>query len=114
MGLEHVEYNLKTVSGHDLHLKGAFEKVKAKWIIDAKIDEGFEDEDCSEDASIEISAVREDNKHGIASYGWPDCDNKIILFEESYDVGGMPDKKVLDQYKRFAQKFCDILNEERF
>lgn len=88
--------------------------MKAKWIVDAKIDEGFDDGESEEDASIEISAVREDNKHGIASYGWPDCDNKIILFEEVYSPLKLPDDKVLNQYKRFAQSFCDILNKEGF
>ncbi len=88
--------------------------MKDKWIVDAKIDEGYEDEDSESSAGIEISAVKESNELGIKSCGWADPDNKIILFDETYEPRELPDKGTLDQYKRITEKFCEILNEEGF
>ena len=85
--------------------------MKDKWIVEAKIDGGFNDGKFHEDTIIEISALRESNEHGKESYGWGNCDSKIILFKESYDPGELPDKKTLDQ---LTQKLCEILNEEGF
>ncbi len=41
-----------------------------KWIVNVKGGAGK--------GSFEISVVREDNEHGIASYGWFD-DNKLLI-----------------------------------
>ncbi len=41
-----------------------------KWIVNVKGGPGK--------PSFEISVVREDNEHGIASYGWFD-DNKLLI-----------------------------------
>ena len=87
---------------------------KAKWVVDAKIEEGYEDEDFCDEAGIEISAVREDNELGIESCGWSDPDNKIILFDETYEPSELPNKETLDRYKSITQKLCDILNEDGF
>lgn len=86
--------------------------MKDKWIVDAKIDEGYEDSESESLASIEISAVRENYGLGIESCGWGDCDNKIILFDETYEPGELPDEGTLDRYKRITEKLCKILNEE--
>ena len=88
--------------------------MKDKWIVEAKIEEGYEDdEDGVYPGCIEISAVRESNKHGIKSYGWEDNEDKIIIFEGEYE-DDFPDEKTLNQYKHLTKKFCDILNEEGF
>ena len=87
------------------------------WIVDVKIEKGYEDNEGGVYLDpIEISAVRENNKLGIESYGWRDNDNKIILFEGDCEPeeGDFPDEKTLDQYKQITKKFCEILNEEEF
>lgn len=91
----------------------------AKWQVESKYTtkeeyykffreqgENPEDYDIDDFNEVEISVVREDNKHGIASYGWPDQD-KIILFDN-----GDYSKKDIEWCEQVARTVCDALNEK--
>lgn len=57
---------------------------------------------------IEISVVRESDKHGQKSYGWGG-NSKIILFDSpAYDVTQID----MDWYEKVAAVFCKTLNRE--
>ena len=45
------------------------------WIVDIKGSPGK----AGENATWEISVVRDDNTHGINSYGWEDGDSKLLV-----------------------------------
>lgn len=68
--------------------------------------ENPEDYDIDEFNEVEISVVREDNEHGIKSYGWPDLD-KIILFDS-----GDYSEKDIEWCERVAKAVCNTLNKE--
>lgn len=90
---------------------------RAKWVVNSKYTtrkemeemckkmgddpENFDIEDFQE---LEISVVREDNKHGIKSYSWAD-ENKLVLFD-NLDVG----KKELKWMEEIAATIAEALN----
>lgn len=93
---------------------------KAKWKVEAKYetkeelytlykDSGEDPEfyDIEDFNEVEISVVREDNKHGIESYGWGGLD-KIILFDDS----DYYDKKEIEWCKQVAEAICEALNKK--
>jgi len=95
---------------------------KAKWIVDSKFTTKKEYEEFYKKSGkdpgdyhiddfneIEISVVRESDKHGQKSYGWRG-DNKIILFDSpAYDVT----QKDMDWYQKVAETICNALNHEK-
>jgi hypothetical protein len=93
---------------------------KAKWKVEAKYEtkeelykfykeKGADPEYCDigDFNNVEISVVREDNKHGIKSYGWGDLD-KIVLFDRSDDYT----KKDIEWCKQVAETICEVLNRK--
>lgn len=56
---------------------------------------------------IEISVVREDNKHGLESGGWEDK-NKIVLFSDPEERS----KEDMEWYKNVAEVVCEALNQK--
>ena len=94
---------------------------KAKWIVDVKVDDPKEyvkpenfvayKEDYGYDVSLEISVVREDNKHGIKSCGWGG-ENKIILCDTQLDGEEEDVKGTIKLWKERAQAIADALNEK--
>jgi len=60
------------------------------------------------DISIEISVVREDNKHGLESWGWGDS-HKIILFDGGAEIECVAD---IEWMKKVAKTIADALNKE--
>lgn len=95
---------------------------KTKWIVQSwfttreecekyckEKDNDPDDWDIEDFQEIEISVVREDNKHGQESYGWEDMD-KIVLFDEfDHEVT----QKDMDWYQKVAKVMCDALNREK-
>jgi len=73
--------------------------------FDAITDAGIENEEY--EISVEISAIREDNKHGHRSWGWGDSD-KIILFDGGADIES---KANIDWMLKVAQTTVDALNK---
>ena len=94
---------------------------KSKWIVDAKMEtreelekfyreegEDPEDLDIEDFNSVEISVVREDNKHGIESYGGPSGD-KIILFKnDDYDIEDIKWRKEVAEVIRKALNGAEL------
>jgi hypothetical protein len=72
--------------------------MKSKWIVNAKFDNIDYDHEVKKDGKwvpverkgyvfgVEISVVRESNKHGIESYGWAEEDKIILISEEELKV----------------------------
>ena len=94
---------------------------KAKWIvhIDTSLlsdEEIIEYEEGMVDGInlYEISAIKENNKHGLSSWGWGDADDKIILFSNDYnhltseDI--VPEERI-EWAKKVTQGLCDLLNK---
>jgi len=97
-------------------------KKRAKWIVNSKVvtrkeyeklyKEGGEDPkdyDIEDFQDIEISVVRENDKHGQESYGWGG-DDKIILFN---DPGHAVTQEDMDWYQKVAEAVCKALNHEK-
>ena len=93
---------------------------KAKWKVEAKYKtkeelykfykkEGEDPEfyDIVDFNDVEISVIRENNKHGIRSYGWNDLD-KIILFKDNIEYT----KKEIKWCKQVAETICEALNRK--
>jgi len=90
---------------------------KAKWKVEAKYTtreeyceldcEDPEDYDIEDFNEVEISVIRENNVHGMKSYGDGGLD-KIILFD---DDGGYT-KENIEWCKKVAETICEILNEK--
>lgn len=57
-------------------------------------------------SDVEISVLRENNKHGVISYGWDDKD-KIILFGNEEECT----KEEMKWWKQVAKVFCNALNK---
>lgn len=64
-----------------------------------------EDYDIHDYNEIEISVLREDNKHGIESYGW-DGEDKMIVYENEEGT----DKKTRDEFIKRAHIICAAFN----
>ena len=63
---------------------------------------------------VEVAVVREDNKFGFESAGWP-CEDKIILFGTSAGLEYDNDKEadeVMDWWTLVANVVADALNKE--
>jgi len=73
--------------------------------FDTITDAGIKNEEY--EISVEISAIRKDNKHGHRSWGWGDSD-KIILFDGGADIGSKAD---IDWMLKVAQTTVDALNK---
>lgn len=61
--------------------------------------------------SFEIAVVRDDNYHGIASYGWFDQDKLLI----SHNGGPCPwpvTQQVWDELMKVAERIAASLNDE--
>lgn len=59
------------------------------------------------EVETEIAVVRENNKHGLESYGWDDQD-KIILFSNTQFTS----KEEIEWAKKVAHAVARVLNEE--
>lgn len=73
-------------------------QMKDKWVVDVKTVPYFKG------IKFEVSVVRENNKYGIASWGWRGED-KLILFSSMHCVS-----RRIEAYKRLATVVCDALN----
>jgi len=93
---------------------------KAEWIVNSKYitkeelyeyykenEEDPNDYDIKEFNEVEISVVRENNEHGIKSYGWNDM-AKIILFDGSQEYN----KEDIEWCKKVAKTICKALNKK--
>ena len=93
---------------------------KAKWKVEAKYEtkedlykfykkEGEDPKfyDIEDFNDVEISVIRENNEHGIESYGWGGLD-KIILFEDDEYT-----KEDIEWCKQVAETICEALNRKR-
>lgn len=74
---------------------------KAKWIVHPH---SYKTKD------TEISIIREDNEHGLKSYGWHDGKTKIFIAHDSI-YGIIPDsaKKLLVKH---AEELAEKMNKE--
>ena len=57
---------------------------------------------------IEVSVVREDNKHGFDSWGWGGSQDKIILFDDGSEIGNKAD---IEWMKKIVKTTADALNK---
>ena len=62
-------------------------------------------------AVYEISVVRENNRHGLSSYGWFDDSKKLISQARSYERG-VPTRFVWARLKRLAKDTADHMNRQ--
>ncbi len=75
----------------------------SKWIVNSKGKAG--------DRGFEISVVREDNKHGIASFGWFD-ENKLLITHNGGPCSWPLHTLVWDKSIKLAQEVADELNRQ--
>lgn len=60
---------------------------------------------------VEISIIRKNNRHGFISYGWPDPDNKIVIYDGGNDE--VLPKILFENLKSLAQQGARIMNNKR-
>jgi hypothetical protein len=77
---------------------------RGKWVVDTK-----GGPDCS---SFEISVVREDNKHGMASYGWFEDDRKRLISHNGGPCRWPVSEFVWDRLVLIANEYAHRLNYE--
>ena len=80
---------------------GGDRSLTGRWIVDVKggpWEEGFE-----------ISVLREDNEHGIRSYGWFDR-NKLLISHNGGPCRWPLTKDVWDKMLKLAQEVANDLN----
>lgn len=73
----------------------------SKWIVHTK--------GGSDQSSFEIAVVREDNRHGISSYGWFD-QNKLLISHNGGPCRWPVTKSVWGRLVAVAQAEADALN----
>ena len=79
--------------------------MKAKWIVHIKDERS---NDC-----FEITVLREDNEHGIESYGWIDED-KLLISSSGGASEDLVTEKVWEKLVRVACEVARELNQEEF
>jgi len=79
--------------------------VNSKWIVHIKDERS---NDC-----FEITVLREDNEHGIESYGWIDED-KLLISSSGGASEDLVTEKVWDKLVRVACEVARELNQEEF
>lgn len=61
------------------------------------------------DKNTQISVVKENNEHGLKSFGWFD-DNKIFIYTDS--MYGITTEEVKSLLRNYAERLADKLNKE--
>lgn len=75
----------------------------AKWVVATKGGPSVD--------SFEISVLRDDNKHGKASYGWFDKD-KLLISQSGGPCRNKVNRRVWDKLVAIAHEVADELNNE--
>lgn len=62
-------------------------------------------------SECEISIIRRNNRHGFISYGWPDPNNKIVIFSSEHEQ--VLPKILFENMKSLAQQGARIMNNKK-
>ena len=90
----------KGYSGCQCSYCQSYKNLPSRWVVNI-----FGDETHSE-----ISVVRENNRHGRASWGWFDKDKKFVFGHDDWQ--GKIDKNLFNSHIRRAEKYALRLNDE--
>lgn len=75
----------------------------SKWVVSCK--------GSIERKSYELSIVREDNQHGLISWGWLDTTSKLLISHEGGHGVWPMRPEIWERLKGLAQEICDDMNK---